>query len=98
MAIGVVIFLIELGVWLKTGTWATYNLPWLLGAAPATSWLGVDWIVAWLWSQPLWAVVTCAGFAVFFIGGAIEGNSLDRWRRTLPESSSFSKKHDSGDA
>jgi hypothetical protein len=98
IAIGVAIFLIELGMWLKTGAWPGYNLPWLLGVAPATGWLGFDRIVAWLWPLPFWGIVTGVGAVPFVLGTTMESNSLETWRRTLPESSPFSKKHDSGDA
>ena len=72
VAAGTVGGLVEVLLWLRHGVWMHHDLLWVVGTGPVTQWGGVDQMISWLWVQPLWGIVSVAGFALALTGVVLE--------------------------
>lgn len=62
--------------WLRYGGYDPYLISILITPRPA-SWVGVDQIIRWVISLPLWLGCIVVGFLAFFLGIAVS-NDADR--------------------
>ena len=71
-AVGLLVVLVEIGLWFSTGTWSPHSVSWAIGAAPVSAWPGLNKVLVWLLDRPLWGAITSAGLMVTLAGSAIE--------------------------
>ena len=68
---GMVAGLVELAMWLVTQYWPFATLTDLIGTCTACDSGLAAPLTSWLWSQPLWLLVACAGLALMLLGMAL---------------------------
>jgi hypothetical protein len=68
---GMVAGLLELAMWADNQYWPFATLTDLVGTCTACDSGPAAPLTSWLWSQPLWLLVGCAGLALMLLGMAL---------------------------
>jgi hypothetical protein len=67
-AAGMLLGLLQCGLWLRDGYWTPMTPVLLFGPASQSGWDGVDQIIEWIWLQPLCALIGATGMAIVALG------------------------------